>query len=454
MDTKKSRDNIFFKSLAFIRENASITYSLLLLVLIPVGFLVNDYLINADYERAINAITWNNAILAENVINNLVQDKTNDAGAMQAVLDRIKMENESILALSILEPAEKRGSFRVAASTNQGAIGQVKGDDGQSNLVWTTGTPFSQLGQSGSQRYWTVTRKLFDSSNQEVGLIEASFSLSEADEKVNSAFSASIWVLVITLLVAVLFIANQARLIYFAMDVPKLREIDRMKDMFISMASHELRTPLTAMKWYVDALKEKKALASDKESAQYINNLAETARRLDNLVEDILEVSRIEGNRLPMELKVVDANEIIARSVEMMRPQASNKHLDVRYKSAEAPLYVKADPDRLKQVMINLIGNAVKYTEKGSIDVSTTSKKDELSIIVADTGIGISSEDQAKLFKKFSRVVNDHTRDITGTGLGLWITSEIAKRMQGRITVESIEGVGSHFTVHIPLAKK
>jgi two-component system phosphate regulon sensor histidine kinase PhoR len=256
--------------------------------------------------------------------------------------------------------------------------------------------------------------------------------------------------LTIIIITVVLLVANQGRLFGYALTVTKLKEIDKMKDMFISMASHELRTPLTAIKGYTELLKEKKEIQSDEQSGHFLNNISISVERLQDLVNDVLEVSRAEGNRLPMEIIELDPSEIISQSVEEMRSQATAKGLTLDYQPLEAPVVVKADKDRLKQVLINLIGNSVKYTLKGSVEVSVRTKRKELLITIADTGIGISSEDQANLFQKFYRIQNEHTRGVTGTGLGLWITLEIVKKMNGNITVESIEGVGSHFTVHLP----
>ncbi|NLC31156.1 MAG: HAMP domain-containing histidine kinase, partial [Candidatus Moranbacteria bacterium] len=169
---------------------------------------------------------------------------------------------------------------------------------------------------------------------------------------------------------------------------------------------------------------------------------------------DMLEVSRLEGNRMPMKIESVDVNKVIGESIEEIKSQAVQKGLALSFDPAENISFVLADGNRLKQVLINLIGNSIKYTPQGSVTVSVGLKDKELGITIADTGIGISSEDQANLFGKFYRIQNDKTKSITGTGLGLWITMEIVKRMKGRITVESIEGVGSHFTVYLPMDKK
>ena len=110
------------------------------------------------------------------------------------------------------------------------------------------------------------------------------------------------------------------------------------------------------------------------------------------------------------------------------------------------------DPARLKQVLVNLVGNAVKYTLKGSVSVRQYEEKGRVCLRVSDTGLGMSAEERARLFEKFYRIKTDETKDIRGTGLGLWITEKIVREMQGTISVESIKGVGSHFIVSFPLS--
>ena len=234
--------------------------------------------------------------------------------------------------------------------------------------------------------------------------------------------------------------------------VNKLKEVDAMKDNLISMTSHELRSPLTAIKGYLDLLEEKTRHLDD-EAKKYFTNIAFSVDRLNALVKDILEVSRLEGNRVPLNIVTFDPHEIIVQSVEELRSQAMTKQLDLAIASEEAGL-VRADVDRVREILINLIGNAIKYTPQGTIRVGTRIKKKEYLITVADTGIGLSAEEQGKLFQKFSRIQNEKTSAIVGTGLGLWITLELARKMQGTITVESIEGVGSHFTLHLPYSEK
>lgn len=310
------------------------------------------------------------------------------------------------------------------------------------------------MDQKDGGRFWRVTKAIYGSEDEKIGLMSISLSLAGTDNLINKTIYRSYWVLILTIVIVLLFVSNQAKLFGYALTVTKLKELDKMKDMFISMASHELRSPLGAIKGYLDFLKEKKEVLADSEAKQYVDNITISVDRLNGLVSDMLEVSRLEGNRMPMKIESVDVNKVIGESIEEIKSQAVQKGLALSFDPAENIPFVLADGNRLKQVLINLIGNSIKYTPQGLVTVSVGLKDKELGITIADTGIGISSEDQANLFGKFYRIQNDKTKSITGTGLGLWITMEIVKRMKGRITVESIEGVGSHFTVYLPMDKK
>jgi len=445
---------IFLKAIQFIKENPRIIYSLVLVVILPAAFFINTYLINSNYEKNIDKITQRKAVLVENIINNLLEDRTTDDQKLQSLVEKIKKENEEITSLSIAKPQSEPGEFQITASSDPALVGQQQSGSIQNVIAWEKPEGVAFLDRNEKGRFWNVTKTLVDDAGNKTALIAMAFSLADSDALVQRTIYNSYWILTIIILTVVLLVSNQGRLFGYALTVTKLKEIDKMKDMFISMASHELRTPLTAIKGYAELLKEKKEIQSDEQSSHFLGNISISVERLQELVNDVLEVSRAEGNRLPMEIVEFDPNEIISQSVEEMRSQAAAKELALNYQPLGEPLVIRADKDRLKQVLINLIGNSVKYTLKGSVEVSVKTKGKELLITVADTGIGISSEDQANLFQKFYRIQNEHTKNVTGTGLGLWITLEIIKKMNGNITVESIEGVGSHFTVHLPVVGK
>lgn len=445
--------DIFTKIIQFIKENPGIIFSLVLLVLIPTAFFINTYLTNKSYENAINTITYSKTALVEYVMNSFLQEKIADDQLLQSAIDRIMNEESSITLLSIIKKND-RDEYKIVASSDKSLVGQTQKNTSRNNLAWERLEGIAFLDESGSNRFWNVTKLVFDGSGNKAGLISMDYSIRDSDAIIQKTINNSYWILILTIIIVILMVSNQARLFGYALTLTKLKEIDKMKDMFISMASHELRSPLTAIKGYLEFLKEKKEVFEDKESNQYVTNISISVDRLNNLVEDMLEVSRIEGNRLPMEIKTLDPEPVILQTVEEMRSQAEKKNLAFNYKSSEIPATVSADPERLKQILINFISNAIKYTEKGSIEVNSLIRDNYFLITVADTGMGISSENQANLFQRFYRIQNDKTKGIIGTGLGLWITQEIARKMKGKITLESIEGVGSHFTLYLPINKK
>ncbi len=450
----KNDRNIFSKAVLYIKENLAVGYSLLLLFLVPAAFFINSFISNTNYEKAIDVITQRKAVLAENILGKFIYGQLSDAAGLQSLVDQTVSGNEEIVSLSVLKPGNGQNVFEVAASSDPNQVGQTITEDVQNLLAWSRPEGIAFLDQNENGRFWKVTKTVLGPKNERIGLVELSLSLKDSDTITNGVINSSYWILALTILVLVLLLANQIRLIDYVFGLNKLKEIDKMKDMFISMASHELRTPLAAINGYLELLKEKKNINLDDESNHYLDVLSISSKRLGQLVDDMLEVSRLEGNRFPLEISKFDPEPLIRQSIEEVRSQAIQKNLALEYEPLAAPAMIEADPSRVKQVVVNLIGNALKYTNKGSVKVSAVVKKGDFLITVADTGIGISSEEQANLFQKFYRVKNEQTQDIIGTGLGLWITLETVKRMKGKITVESIEGVGSHFTVHLPLAKK
>ena len=439
----------FQKSFQFISEHPRIIYSLVLVLFIPIAIFLNTVYTIDQFQKNIDSITHSKAIVAENIINLTAEGLLDDRSQLQDFVNRIVRDNEEIRAFDILLPSNDREKFNVIASNNPELISK-KSEDLRNVLAWNQEEGIANLSSDGIDRYWIITKTINGDTGEKKGLVSLAFSLSDSDNLVNSTINRSFLVVLITILVILLLVSNQARLFGYALTVSKMKEIDKMKDNFIAMASHELRSPLTAIKAYLE-LYQKNDMLRPTDNRRYMENITLSVERLGSLVNDILEVSRLENNRIPINLMVVDPEPLIRRCVEEMRSETFKKELTLNF----FPLNIrkiKADPERLKQIIINLISNAIKYTPKGKIDVTLTAKDEFMEITIADTGIGISADDQANLFQKFYKIQNEKTKNIESTGLGLWIASDLAKRMNGSITVESIEGVGSHFTVHIPLA--
>jgi len=239
----------------------------------------------------------------------------------------------------------------------------------------------------------------------------------------------------------------------------------------ISHLAHELKTPLNSIIGYSELLLRQQqpktkfvedALEKDSNtegpadidsSISSIERVLRNGRQLLRLVNDSLELSRYEAGQIELRLVSVDVRSVIANAVEMVMPLAQAKGLQLEVDDERAPSQIRTDPFRLQQILTNLLSNAVCYTDSGSIQV-TCSKlpDDQWSVSVTDTGIGIAPEDQTRIFEPFARIVNQKVRQPgDGTGLGLAIISRLTRLLQGKIELVSEVGVGSTFTVVLPL---
>ncbi|MBN1936984.1 MAG: GAF domain-containing protein [Anaerolineae bacterium] len=235
-------------------------------------------------------------------------------------------------------------------------------------------------------------------------------------------------------------------------DITREVEIDRMKSEFIAMTAHELRTPMTSITGYVNLLTTEKSGPINHEQQQFLRIVSSNANRLMTLVNDLLDISKIEGEGLRLNLASESMADIVAEVVVALQQQVEEKGqvlvLDVPTDLPE----IQADRDRMIQVVINLVSNASKYTPQGGkVTVKGWCENGHLMLDVRDTGIGISPQDRERLFTRFFRADNAIETQEGGTGLGLVITREIVERHGGRIEVESRLGAGSTFRVVLPL---
>jgi PAS domain S-box-containing protein len=237
-------------------------------------------------------------------------------------------------------------------------------------------------------------------------------------------------------------------------DVTHERELDRMKTEFVSQVSHELRTPLTAIKGFTDMMLDGDAGDINEEQAEYLQIVKQNADRLVTLINDLLDVARIESGRIKLKIEPIDLGAIVASVVATLRPLVEGKDQSLSVEIEPGFPKARGDHDRVLQVVTNLVSNAHKYTPAGgAIRVVATHDGGLAQIAVRDTGIGISPEDVARLFTRFFRVDSSLTREIGGTGLGLSIVKSIVELHGGTVSVDSTPGQGSTFSFTLPLTE-
>jgi PAS domain S-box-containing protein len=238
-------------------------------------------------------------------------------------------------------------------------------------------------------------------------------------------------------------------------DITPEIEADRAKSDFVSTVSHELRTPMTSIVGYADLLIQGAGGALTDMQRTFLNKVKTNADRLTNLVNDLLDISRIEQGRIELVLRPVAVAEVVAQVDDLMRPKVEEKGQVLSTVLPVGLPKVYGDADRLTQILTNLVSNAHKYTPlEGKITIFAYVRKGMMHVAVADTGIGVAPENQKRIFERFYRVEDDPAvYEVSGTGLGLAITLSLIQMHNGSIWLESEPGEGSIFTFSIPLAE-
>lgn len=233
---------------------------------------------------------------------------------------------------------------------------------------------------------------------------------------------------------------------------------NKQRTEFISTASHEMRTPVAAIEGYLGLALNPATAQIDDKARMYLAKAHESAEHLGRLFQDLLDVSKTEDGRLKNDPKIIELVDFVRESTNALMAKAQEKGLslvfqpDVSESSSNsiAPVfYIEVDPDHLRETTSNLIENAIKYTKEGTVTVNVTANETHTTISISDTGIGIASEDIPHLFQKFYRIDNSDTREIGGTGLGLYLCRRLVESMNGRLWVESEAGTGSTFYVEL-----
>jgi len=237
-------------------------------------------------------------------------------------------------------------------------------------------------------------------------------------------------------------------------DISELKKLDMLKSQFVNMAAHELKAPLAAVQGYLELMSENALGESIDDYESYVDRSLQRTKALIDMINDLLNISRLEAGKVRREIETVDMAELIDERLDFFSEHMQQKNLTLE-KDLENSLLVRIDRDEINRVVNNLISNAIKYNkENGYIFISACKDGPYAKMSVRDTGIGLQPEEKERLFEEFFRAKNKFTRTVTGTGLGLTIVKRIIDSYAGKIDVDSEFEKGSTFTIYLPLEEE
>ena len=453
------------KFLEKYREIFQILYGIFLIILIPLLILYNTIFIIKNYNESIDVSLHKHSLSIGRSVLPYIEDEINDKEKIQERINYLVDNNPELLELNVA--LNEGDEFVVVASTQDEELekrysntfyllsfNQKINDGIARDSINIINTDDNIEGQTTEGRFWKVGMPISE-NGEKVGVLSMNISSKIIDNLTKENKSNSLYLLFGEIVIVILFLLLAVRFWDYALLYRKAKDIDKMKDEFISIASHELRTPVTGIKGYSSMMLDGSfGEINDKikKSAQIIKSASE---RLSVLVDDLLNVSRIEQGRMEFKKEKINIYQTVNEVINELKIQADMKKLELKFSAHDENLpLINIDSEKFKQILINIIGNSIKYTEKGNISVSTYIKeKKYLALSIKDTGIGMDSEERRRLFQKFYRVQNEKTKKVSGTGLGLWITKKMLEMMDGKIIVDSIKGTGTEFTIYFPIIK-
>ncbi|MDF2718960.1 MAG: histidine kinase, partial [Paenibacillus sp.] len=238
-------------------------------------------------------------------------------------------------------------------------------------------------------------------------------------------------------------------------DITAIRRLEKVRSEFVANVSHELKTPIAAVKGFAETLLA--GAMNDAETAKsFLQIIYDESERLNRLIGDILELSKVESKRIPLQFSPVHLSSFVGKTLDMMRSSADKKEIELEMQVDEE-LYMEADEDRLRQIMFNLLSNGINYTPDGGKvkieveEVPAEGEVEKIRVVISDTGIGIPKKDLPRIFERFYRVDKARSRSSGGTGLGLSIVKHLVDLHKGTIRVESELGLGSRFILELPV---
>lgn len=440
------------------KEKLEIIYTIGVILAIPALVTLNTILLVRSTRSAFNnelrrKADLVNAVIAESAATNL---KAGNFDLLGNSLQHLEISQPAITGTRIIR--QTNGTPNVVARATSASDQLDIGTKLQIQIAYERKLPIAKLvnliNNGQKAQAWNVITPAVDSTTKEViAVVSTNILTTDAQEAIDKAFATSFLVLIVSIIVIIALLFRHFRLVGNIQLLARQREINQTMSDFLSVATHELKAPASIIKGYVSNVMDGMYGPINDEINDQLKTAVGQTDRLNGLVQDLLNVSRIEQGRVEYTYSAVDSTKLLAMIYENYKIFAVKKGLVLKLETNAPMPLVKADEGRLQEVFTNIIDNAIKYTAKGTVTISQRSDHTGVLTTIKDTGFGLSAEARKRLFQRFYRVKTEETKGIGGTGLGLWIIKQYITAMDGKIDVESMEGAGSAFIVTMPLNK-
>lgn len=434
----------FIRGFKVARAHEQFFFTLALLVIVPLAFLWSgQQFLQVAREHAEQAERARIGLLHDSL--SVLYSETGDTSILRRTVADVARLNPDLVHLSVIRYIDNEPDIDIL-------IGEAANEKLYDELVrkalggWDESIIYDI---PGPIRHWVGVRELSNEMNGPRAFIVTDVSMERSDAYFSAQVRKTYLYLGGILLLLMLLIARHARIINYVALYRESTKALEAKTTFINMTAHELRAPLSALRGYGSMIREDGSAAP--KIREYASRIEESAGYLVSLVNDLLAVAKMQSGTLAMGKEVIVVRDAITRIVERLEPLAKEHKIMLLFETKDVASRIKVDETRFEEILTNLVSNAIKYTKEGRVALSLAEERGNCVIRIKDTGIGMRAEDQQKLFSPYFRSSEVEGSSMTGTGLGLWITKQFIEAMNGKVSVESIHGVGTHIIVMFPL---
>ena len=433
-----------------------ILYSVFVMVLVPGVLVLNTVMFSRamqkDFDRELRQkADLVNSIFGESIRPDIV---SKDYARLSKTVGRITAARPDVSGVEIVVPDESE--WRVVSSST--ADRENKNTDNiQYNIVSGKKQAVATLVDiktpdgKPAQAWYVVSPIVQD--DKVIAVAAINVSTADAQEAISASLRQAFIVLIVSVTVVILLLLNHYRFVGYAQLLDKQRELNQLMSDFLSVATHELKAPMAVIKGNINNIEDGIFGEVPEKISPQLRAMEQQTDRLAGLINDLLNVSRIEQGKITYTIENVDLSKTLADIVAFYHDKSTSKGINIHYEQ-KTPMNVMVDAGRAQEIFTNLIDNAVKYTvEARDVFITHEVVKGMVVTRVRDGGIGIDAEEQKRLFQRFYRVQNEKTSSIGGTGLGLWIIKKYIDAMGGKIEVSSMKDAGTEFSVYLPLPK-